>query len=157
MFSGQAGPELLLAKGKEAFNSQIEIMNILTHPVHTGYQFDLAGTGHQFYSVPIPKSGEVFWDENSRPKPPNFHHLPSVSEAPVKFDLALAHYVAGFEFLKGLDIPIVFKEHCVQPSFEVPPEWRERVSYYSFSNSGRQSLGAAKRTGVQENHHWNGY
>jgi hypothetical protein len=70
-------------------------MNILTHPVHTGYQFDLAATGHQFYSVPIPLTEEVFWDETSRPRPENFHLLPSLSEAPVKFDLALGSFQRG--------------------------------------------------------------
>lgn len=118
-------------------------MNIVTHPVHTGYQYDLAGTGHQFYSVPIRGTGEVFWDETSRPKPENFHMLEAVSEAPVKFDLALVHFKQGFELFRSLDIPIIYKEHCLRPPLYVSPRWHRRVSYYSFSNAlaaGRWNL-----------------
>src|SRR5579871_4337397 len=109
-------------------------MNILTHPVHTGYQFDLASTGHEFYSIPIPNSGEIFWDEMSRPRPKNYHLLQSIPEATVKFDVALAHFYEGFETFQDLDVPIVYKEHCIRPKFEVAADCYKRVSYFSFSN-----------------------
>src|ERR1700761_6982247 len=102
-------------------------MNILTHPIHTGYQFDLAATGHQFYSLPIPETKEVFWDERSRPCPKNSPLLPSLAEAPVKFDLALVHLPKGFEQFQHLDIPIIYKEHCITPELVVPPNYRQRV------------------------------
>jgi hypothetical protein len=109
-------------------------MNILTHPVHTGYQYDLASTGHQFYSVPIPNSGEIFWDEMSRPRPKNYHLLPSIPDDPGKFDVALVHFHQGFEAFQDLDIPIIYKEHCIRSRFDVPSYYHERVSYFSFSN-----------------------
>ena len=109
-------------------------MNILTHPVHTGYQFDLARTGHQFYSLDIPNSGEVFWDFKSRPKPPNYHHLSFPNEFPVKFDLALAHFGLGYHCLKRLDLPLIWKEHCLHKPFKVPADWIERVTYFSFAS-----------------------
>jgi len=36
-------------------------MNILTHPVHTGYQYDLAQTEHDFTRWITPGPGEIFW------------------------------------------------------------------------------------------------
>ena len=109
-------------------------MNILTHPVHTGYQFDLARTGHQFYSLDVPGSGEVFWDLKSRPQPRNYHRLRRLRDAPVRFDLILVHYELGYHCLKQLDLPLIFKEHCIRAPFKVPQEWIERISYYSFAS-----------------------
>jgi glycosyltransferase involved in cell wall biosynthesis len=109
-------------------------MNILTHPVHTGYQYDLSRTGHEFYSLDIPESGEIFWDARSRPQPPNFHRLKSIQDAPVKFDLALAHYDLGYYRLRSLDIPMIFKEHCLRQPFAPPVEWTRRVTYFCFSS-----------------------
>ncbi len=111
-----------------------QLVNILTHPVHTPYQFDLAKTGHQFYSIPIPWSGEVFWDYHSRPKPPNFHCLKSLWGSRIKFDLVLAHDSLGFDLLKSVDVPVIFKEHCIRAAFHVPKHWLERVSLYSFAS-----------------------
>jgi glycosyltransferase involved in cell wall biosynthesis len=109
-------------------------VNILTHPVHTGYQYDLAQTGHEFYSLDMPGSGEVFWDLKSRPQPRNFHHLRRLQDAPVRFDLILVHYELGYHCLKQLDLPLIFKEHCVRAPFNVPQEWIERINYYSFAS-----------------------
>lgn len=110
-------------------------MNILTHPVHTGYQYDLAFTGHNFYSIPLPDTEEVFWDKKSRPLPANYHLLPSLSDALVKFDVALIHFNEGFEAFRDLNVPIIYKEHCIHARFSVPQQWHRRVSYYSFSSS----------------------
>lgn len=109
-------------------------MNILTHPVHTGYQFDLARTWHQFYSLDIPGSGEEFWDFNSRPKPENYHRIPFSEEPPVKFDLALVHFEMGYQCLKRWNLPMIWKEHCIQPAFSVPEEWLGRVGRFSFAS-----------------------
>ena len=109
-------------------------MNILTHPVHTGYQYDLARTGHQFYSLDIPGSGEVFWDFNSRPQPENYHRIPYSDEPTVKFDLALVHFEMGYECLKRTDLPMIWKEHCILRPFAAPAEWCERVSRFSFAS-----------------------
>ena len=109
-------------------------MNILTHPVHTGYQFDLARTRHEFYSLEIPGINEVFWDEKSRPQPKNYHRLRFSDEPPVKFDLALAHFAFGFHCLKQSDLPLIFKEHCLRPPFEVPTDWMDRITGYSFAS-----------------------
>jgi hypothetical protein len=109
-------------------------MNILTHPVHTGYQFDLAKTGHEFYSLEIAGTNEVFWDTKSRPQPKNFHHLKNLQDAPVKFDLALVHFDLGYEHLRTLDLPLVFKEHCLRQPFYVPKNWQDRISYYCFAS-----------------------
>jgi glycosyltransferase involved in cell wall biosynthesis len=109
-------------------------MNILTHPVHTGYQFDLAKTGHEFYSLEMPGSGEVFWDSKSRPLPTNYHRLKRLEDAPVNFDLVLVHYDLGFHCLKRLNLPMIFKEHCLRTPFEVPGEWLDRITYYCFAS-----------------------
>ncbi len=109
-------------------------MNILTHPVHTGYQFDLSKTGHEFFSLDIPGSGEVFWDSKSRPQPRNFHRLKSLDDAPVKFDLALVHFDLGYYYLGHLDLPLIFKEHCLRSPFGVPDEWSQRITCYSFAS-----------------------
>ena len=114
-------------------------MNILTHPVHTAYQYDLASTGHQFYSLTIPDTQEIFWDEMSRPCPKNYHLLPSISEATVKFDVALVHFHRGGmeSRLRNLDIPIIYKEHCVRPyKFDVAADCHPaRRATFSFSSS----------------------
>jgi glycosyltransferase involved in cell wall biosynthesis len=109
-------------------------MNILTHPVHTGYQFDLAATGHEFYSLALPGSDEVFWDHNSRPKPKNYHQLLTLNEAPVRFDLALIHYDLGYQRLRHEKLPMIFKEHCLRAPFNVPTEWLNSITYYCFSS-----------------------
>jgi hypothetical protein len=109
-------------------------MNILTHPVHTGYQYDLAQTGHEFYSLDTPGTGEIFWDTQSRPLPKNYHRLKRLLDADVKFDLILAHYNVGFHSLKPLDLPLIYKEHCIRKEFEVPAEWLERISYFCFAS-----------------------
>jgi len=109
-------------------------MNILTHPVHTGYQFDLAKTGHEFYSLDTPGSGESFWDSKSRPQPRNYHRLRRLADAPVNFDLVLVHYDLGYHCLKQLNLPLIFKEHCLRAPFKVPAEWLDRVTYYCFAS-----------------------
>ncbi len=109
-------------------------MNILTHPVHTGYQFDLARTGHEFYSLDIPGSGEIFWDVQSRPQAHNYHRLKSLDEAPVKFDLVLAHHPMGYYLLRDLNLPLIFKEHCLRAAFCVPEEWTHGVTYFCFAS-----------------------
>ncbi len=109
-------------------------MNILTHAVHTGYQFDLAKTAHDFYSLDLPGSGEVFWDIKSRPQPRNFHRLKSLADTPVKFDLALAHFDLGYHHLWRHDLPLIFKEHCLRAPFRVPEEWARRITYYCFAS-----------------------
>jgi len=109
-------------------------MNILTHPVHTGYQYDLAQTEHEFYSLDTPGTGEIFWDTRSRPQPKNYHRLKRLMDAEVKFDLILAHYNIGYHSLKQLDRPLIYKEHCIRREFEVASEWLERISYFSFAS-----------------------
>jgi glycosyltransferase involved in cell wall biosynthesis len=109
-------------------------MNILTHPVHTGYQFDLAKTGHEFYSLETPGSGEIFWDLKSRPQPGNYHHLKRLQDAPVNFDLILVHYDLGYHSLKQLNLPLIFKEHCLRAPFKVPADWLDRITCYSFAS-----------------------
>lgn len=109
-------------------------MNILTHPVHTGYQFDLAKTGHEFYSLEILGTHEVFWDCKSRPQPKNYHQLKSLRDAPVNFDLVLVHFIQGYEQLHSLDLPLIFKEHCLRQPFAVPKSWQKRISYYCFAS-----------------------
>jgi len=109
-------------------------MNILTHPVHTGYQYDLAATGHEFYSLDMPGTGEVFWDERSRPRPKNFHRLKRLTDANVKFDLILAHYDIGYHVLKSVDLPLIYKEHCVSPRFKLPVEWLRRITCFCFAS-----------------------
>jgi glycosyltransferase involved in cell wall biosynthesis len=102
--------------------------------VHTGYQFDLAKTGHEFYSLDIPGSGETFWDSRSRPQPRNYHHLKRLGDAPVNFDLVLVHFDLGYHCLKRLNLPLIFKEHCLRVPFEVPVEWLGRIAYFSFAS-----------------------
>jgi glycosyltransferase involved in cell wall biosynthesis len=109
-------------------------MNILTHPVHTGYQYDLSQTGHHFYSLDMPGNGEVFWDERSRPVSPNFHRLRRLMDADAKFDLILAHYNRGYHALKQLDLPLIYKEHCVRKRFNVPEEWLKRTTFFCFAS-----------------------
>ena len=109
-------------------------MNILTHPVHTGYQFDLARTGHEYYSLDTPGVGEIFWDSKSRPEPKNYHRLKKLMDAPVNFDLILVHYQVGYHSLKQLNLPLIFKEHCLRQPFKVPADWIDRVSYFSFAS-----------------------
>jgi glycosyltransferase involved in cell wall biosynthesis len=109
-------------------------MNILTHAVHTGYQFDLAKSGHEFYSLEIPGSQERFWDTQSRPLPKNYHRVKFKEELPAKMDLALVHFEFGYHCLKHTNLPIVFKEHCIREPFVVPVDWIDRIAHYSFAS-----------------------
>lgn len=109
-------------------------VNILTHPVHTGYQFDLAQTGNEFYSLDTPGGGERFWDGSSRPQPPNYHRLRVLDDAPVNFDLILVHNKRGYDLLKHLNLPLIFKEHCLRDPFRPASDWIDRISFYSFAS-----------------------
>ncbi len=109
-------------------------MNILTHPVHTGYQFDLAKTGHDFYSIEIPESREVFWDYASRPKSKNYTLIKSLNNEDIKFDIILVHDELGYNYLKHLALPLIFKEHCLREPFIVPIDWIKRINYYVFAS-----------------------
>lgn len=110
-------------------------MNVLTHAVHTGYQFDLAKTGHNFYCVDIPGSPEVFWDSRLRPQPGNFHRVRFADELPVRMDLALAHFQFGYDCLKHSNLPLIYKEHCIRQAFQVPSDWVVRIAYYCFAST----------------------
>ena len=52
----------------------------------------------------------------------------------MNFDLALVHYDAGYHQLKQLDLPLIYKEHCLRQPFVVPTSWVDRITYYSFAS-----------------------
>jgi hypothetical protein len=55
-------------------------------------------------------------------------------DAPVNFDLILVHYQVGYHSLKQLNLPLIFKEHCLRQPFKVAADWIDRVSFFSFAS-----------------------
>lgn len=77
-------------------------MRILTHSAHSGFEYELAKTGHEFLAV------EGVWDGYRRPKPANWRLVGRDPEGP--FDVGLILAGDGYEKLRRFPVPIV---HCM--------------------------------------------
>ena len=81
-------------------------MKILTLMAHTGYDYEFAKTGHEFYCLDPEKKG---WDEIVRPKPENWHFIEKIDPA-VKYDLAITASYTGYELFKSVNCPMIFNQ-----------------------------------------------
>lgn len=110
---------------RSANRSKNDKLNILTSVTHESYESNLCLTGHNFYAMP----GKDIkpWREDYRPRPKNYHLLPS-QEIPLglEFDLVLSQnrfgqYQLLAPFAKKMGIPICTIEHTL------PMEWHKPV------------------------------
>lgn len=102
-------------------------MKILTHNIHSGYDFELAKTGHEFFS----DSGSKPWDPAVRPAPANWHFIDSLEM--MEFDcILISHDWAMFEKFKAVKAPMIFNiiADCSEGIF--PPEIEERCKSVAF-------------------------
>lgn len=91
-------------------------LNILTHVVHEGFDWNLCKTGHEFWAIPGKHVRP--WGVNKRPLPENYHvvdHLPNY----VEFDLILngnplAHYNNLKPISAACNIPIINIWHTME-------------------------------------------
>jgi glycosyltransferase involved in cell wall biosynthesis len=99
-------------------------LNVLTHVVHEGFDWNLCKTGHEFWAIP----GEHVrsWDTRKRELPENYH---VVNELPnyVDFDVIingnpLAHYNNLKPISDALNIPIINIWHTMEV-----PGWNKDV------------------------------
>jgi glycosyltransferase involved in cell wall biosynthesis len=110
------------------------ILRVLTHPLHTGYDFELAKTGYEFYSM------RGHWDYSQRPQPPNWHVIGD-PEGP--YDVAIAGGKEAFSVMKALPIPIIWIVHEDLTHGRFDPEIERRCSAVVFSSrevAGRNDL-----------------
>ncbi len=118
-------------------------MRILTHPVHTAWEYEFAKIGHEIYTV-IPNDftrfshdgwgsagatlvgGDGVWNARNRPMPANVKTISLEEALRGKFDVCIAHTIPWLEKLKNVSCPIIFKVHTIPPS-DFIPDWAEEV------------------------------
>jgi glycosyltransferase involved in cell wall biosynthesis len=123
-------------------------MKILTHPVHTSWEYEFAKIGYDIYTV-VPDdfqllsngwgaSGEtlvggLIWNDRARPRPSNLTEL-SIKEAlEGDFDICIVHTLGWLKKLYDVKCPIILKIHTMMS--EPIEEWIERrVCAISFNN-----------------------
>lgn len=102
-------------------------MRILTHNIHSGYDTELAKTGHEFFATTYSKP----WDPGIRVPPPNWHFIDSLDG--MEFDLILvSHAWELFERFKDVKAPMIFNiiADCSEGIF--PAKIEERCSAVAF-------------------------
>ncbi len=102
-------------------------MRILTHSGHTAYDFELAKTGHDFFSI------SPFWDGSQRPQPANWTLIPSPPPG-ARFDGALAATHDGLYAMRGLPLPMIFKWHDDVHAGAISEDIESRVMYVVFNS-----------------------
>lgn len=125
-------------------------MRVLTHPVHTAWEYEFARLGHDIFTV-IPDdfqelspdgwgaSGETLvggkvWNERNRPMPKNVTPIPLDEALRGNFDVCVAHTLPWLEKLRDVKCPIIFTAHVIPPS-RFFPEWaEERIAAATFGN-----------------------
>jgi len=120
-------------------------MKILTHAVHTSWEYEFAKTGHQIYSVDLGALGGA-WNTQQRPKPDNVHLIDKecfdngigFNDKKVwgesDFDIAIAHTQVGYNFFKDMKIPLIYKLHTVDAEKKVDEDIEKRVNFFCFNN-----------------------
>lgn len=102
-------------------------MNILTHNIHSGYDAELAKTGHDFFSTSAFKA----WDPDLRKLPPNWHQI--VEPGETKYDAILISHDFGLaKKYASIDAPMIFNiiADCSEGIF--PGEIEDRCAVVSF-------------------------
>jgi glycosyltransferase involved in cell wall biosynthesis len=106
-------------------------MRILVHAAHTSYEYELAKTGFDFYSVYL-GGPDNWWDEWQRPLPKNWHKIEK-QDINNNYDLCIVGTDVGYEAFKNLEIPIIYKVHCDMNDYDLNG-MSNRVKFFVFSN-----------------------
>ncbi|PIY96143.1 hypothetical protein COY65_01425 [Candidatus Jorgensenbacteria bacterium CG_4_10_14_0_8_um_filter_39_13] len=125
-------------------------MRILTHPVHTAWEYEFAKTGHEIFTV-IPDEftqlsddgwgacrgtlvGGTVWNSKNRPMPDNVKPILLEDALRARFDVCIVHTIAWLEKLRKVTCPIILKVHVMPPPNFIP-EWAEEIiSAITFNN-----------------------
>lgn len=102
-------------------------MRILTHNIHTGYDLEMAKTGHEFFATGDAKP----WDPDIRRSPANWRQIGGPDG--MEFDLVLvSHDWSLVERFRSVRAPMVFNiiADCSEGVF--PPKDEERCSAICF-------------------------
>lgn len=139
-------------------------MRILTHPVHTAWEYEFAKTGHEIFTITPDEftklsddgwgtsrgtllvGGEV-WNNKSRPMPDNVRAI-SLDDAPrAHFDVCVVHTISWLEKLRSVSIscPIILKVHVVPPSDFIPAWAEEVISAVTFNGEMAMKSTVTKR------------
>lgn len=113
----------------------MDSLNILTIPTHSGYEYNLAKTGHQFWALSGIPGCKQTWDAHNRPQPENYHVVKALPEW-LKIDVVLSQHKFGqIQYLgqiaKNLALPLVNIEHTLPM-----PDWSEEKLKYLATLNG---------------------
>ena len=125
-------------------------MHILTHPVHTSWEYEFAKTGHEIFTI-APDDFEIMtpdywgschgtltrgpiWNTKDRPFPDNVRVISLAAARRMHFDVCMVHTASWLEKIKDISCPIIFKVHVIPPA-DLVPAWAEKIiAVLSFNN-----------------------
>lgn len=125
-------------------------MRILTHPVHTAWEYEFARLGHEIFSV-IPEDftplsedgwgsageslvGGLVWNSRNRPMPDNVKPITLEKALRESFDVCIVHTVPWLEKLRSVSCPIIYKVHVIPPHNFLPDWAEEKIVALTFGN-----------------------
>lgn len=101
-------------------------MRILTNHVHTGYDYELAKMGHEWFALEFGRP----WDTDLRPLPPNWHVVKD--PARVDYDVILAQWLDGARAFAPLPGPMIWNVVADCSEGEVDGALEARVHAVNF-------------------------
>ncbi|MGC9603094.1 MAG: glycosyltransferase [Minisyncoccia bacterium] len=136
-------------------------MRILTHPVHTAWEYEFAKTGHEIFTVAPDDfkklapdwwgvcrgtlTGGPVWDTKNRPLPDNVRVISLDAALRMHFDVCIVHALPWLEELRNVSCPIIYKAHVIPPA-DFLPKWAEKViSALTFGNEVTMNKIVTKR------------
>lgn len=118
-------------------------MRILTQPLHTGYDYELAKTGNDFFCL------GMGWDSTQRPKPENWN---LIDQPHGKYSVAVAGTIEGFDRAIKLGLPTIWIVHADATRGKLSEQIERHAKAVVFSSrevSGRVSLPDLKKAVIE--------
>lgn len=100
-------------------------MRVLTHFAHSGFEYEFAKTGHEFFSI----GG---WDDYRRPKPDNWHVIDSPSGT---YDVGVIAPAVGWQKVCAESVPVIYSMLGDNGEGAVAPDLEARCSMFVFLNN----------------------
>lgn len=101
-------------------------MRVVTRSFHTGYEYELAKTGHEFFAL------RCGWDHGQRPQPKNWKLIDDLRGT---YDVGVVGSWESFEWGRSLGIPLLWVVHADLSHGQFNGEIEKRVSAVVFSSS----------------------
>lgn len=112
------------------------MLRILTHTVHTSYEYEMTKIpGVEIYAVHLGASvlPKEPWSEWMRPMPDNYHVVDLAEVESWPFDVVIVHTLEGYDAFKHLPLPLIYKVHTIDAPWRVIPEMQDRVAAFVFN------------------------